>query len=139
MSTSVEELTRLIGQTVALKRVGTKSYMGRCPGHDDKSASLHVFQGRKGARFYCHAHCPINGEEDKGGDIHDWHLIVTGERQAITWEDPEVRRRRLQEEEVARVRETLCQKFLDRYLDTPTEAFGLDLLESVNDTLRRIV
>lgn len=31
--------------------------MCRCPAHDDKTASLHVSDGRKRVVFYCHAGC----------------------------------------------------------------------------------
>ena len=36
---------------------GGRSRMLRCPGHDDKTASLSISLGDKGVVFHCHANC----------------------------------------------------------------------------------
>jgi hypothetical protein len=105
---------------------------GCCPFHQEKTASFHVFIARKGKHrgqeiYYCQG-CRAMG------DGADWQLFITGHRGAIPREDPEVRRLRLAEQRVAAERERILHKFLDRYPDTPVEAF--DFLDSVQQRLQ---
>ena len=50
----VEALTRATGTTA---RKQGRGWQVRCPGHDDRIASLSVSEGEKGTVLYCHAGC----------------------------------------------------------------------------------
>lgn len=84
--TTVHELAAIVGRTVTdLKQIsrtpGHERYRGTCPGHSDHDPSLDVWVGDNNeGRFFCRAHCDINGPEDKGGDAGDWQAWLRGQR-----------------------------------------------------------
>lgn len=106
--TTLMELVTAVRRKTELWKAGA-DFVGRCPfpGHQDDTASFHIFRGNDGkARFYCF------GCQEKG-DIGDWMTLMEGKRVRVRI-DPAVAQARQEEKH----RETRWQRFLDRNPDT---------------------
>lgn len=118
-----------IGRTVKLKKSG-KDFYGRCPFHDEKSASFAVIPNQR--RFYCHG-CGAKG------DVLDFVRLIEGvslrdaaARLGGVDADPETKLRLEAEQrqrdidiETARQREQTISEYRDRNPDCCVPDWGL--------------
>ena len=49
-----------------VKRCNDDQYMARCPGHDDRKASLSIGRGQKGVVLKCQAGCDTHDILERG-------------------------------------------------------------------------
>jgi hypothetical protein len=105
------------------RRVGSGRWMGKCPGHDDKSPSLNIREGRDGrVLLNCFAGCPLTAILMSA----DLHL-----RDLFQGPPPSLAEaRRLQEDRVARERVSQAQRQAAR-----TARARYHRLQSVVDSL----
>ena len=56
-----DPLDRVLSRLKAVKKVGGRQFIARCPAHDDRRPSLSVKEGDDGrVLMYCHAGCHVS-------------------------------------------------------------------------------
>ena len=128
------DMLALVGARVDLSRKGSDSYFGRCPFHDERTASFHVQPSLK--RYYCFG-CQAKGDpfswvmETEGASFPE-ALELLAERFGVpiepAEEDPEAKRRRVREKKLLEALERAATFYARRLWESPEAAESREYL-----------